>query len=393
MMNSLPPADWTRRDDLAALVAALDPAGESLCRWVGGAVRDTLLGLPIKDIDMATTLLPEAVMARLAAAQIRALPTGIAHGTVTALLAGGPVEITTLRRDVTTDGRHATVAFSCDWQEDASRRDFTINALYADPRSGVIDDYFGGRADLAARRVRFIGDGRARIREDYLRILRYFRFQARYGAIPADPDAESACAELAPGLKGLSRERVGWELMRLLAHPDPAPGMVRMAELGVLAQVLPEADPTPLPALVAAELREHVAPDPLRRLAAMLPADPPLADAIAARLRLSGVQRKRLAKAVVRETGDPRALAYRLGVTVATDRLLIAGESVATLHDWTPPVFALKGGDIVKRGITVGPQVAQLLHQIEDQWVAEGFPEQPRITQLLDAAVAGHTPD
>ena len=392
MTNVLPAADWNRRDDLAALVAALDPdgqspGGQSCCRWVGGAVRDTLLGLPIKDIDMATTLLPDAVMARLVAAGIRVQPTGIAHGTVTAILPGGPVEITTLRRDVTTDGRHATVAFSTDWHEDASRRDFTINALYADPRNGAIDDYFGGRADLAARRVRFIGDARARIREDYLRILRYFRFQARFGSTPADAEAEAACAELAPGLKGLSRERVAWELIHLLSHPDPAPGVLRMAGLGVLAQVLPEADANALPPLIATEQREHVPPDPLRRLAAMLPADPPAVDAIAARLRLSGLQRKRLMSAAVRETGDPHALAYRLGIVGATDRLLIAGESVAALRNWTPPVFPLKGGAIVARGITAGPMVAQLLRQIEDQWVAEGFPDDTRVTQLLDAAV------
>jgi len=391
MNDVMPAAEWTRRDDLAALVAALDPAGDGLCRWVGGAVRDTLLGLPIKDIDMATVLLPDAVLERLKAAQIRAVPTGIAHGTVTAVLPGGPVEITTLRRDVTTDGRHATVAFSIDWHEDASRRDFTINALYADPRTGAIDDYFGGRTDLEARHVRFIGDAQARIREDYLRILRYFRFQARFGGMPADADAEAACAELAQGLKGLSRERIGWELIHLLAHPDPAPGVLRMAELGVLAQVLPEADAAALPALMAAEQREGVAPDPLRRLAAMLPADPPQVDAIAARLRLSGAQRKRLMSAAARETGDPRALAYRLGITGATDRLLIAGESVASFREWTPPRFALKGGAIVARGVTVGPQVAHLLRAVENQWVAEGFPDEARVEQLLDKAVADYT--
>ena len=392
MSDVLPAACWTRRDDLAALVAALDPDGEGLCRWVGGAVRDTLLGLSIKDIDMATTLLPDTVLARLAAAQIRALPTGIAHGTVTAVLPGGHVEITTLRRDVTTDGRHATVAFSADWREDASRRDFTINALYADPRTGAIDDYFGGRADLAARHVRFIGDARARIREDYLRILRYFRFQARFGGAPADTEAEAACADLAPGLKGLSRERVAGELIQLLAHADPAPAMLRMAELGVLAQVLPEADASALPALVAAERRDSVPPDPLRRLAAMLPADPAAVDAIAARLRLSGAQRKRLMRAAPRKTGDARALAYRLGETGAMDRLLMAGESVAGLRDWVAPQFPLKGGAIVARGISMGPLVAQLLRQIEDQWVGEGFPDEKRIAQLLDAAVAQHKP-
>ncbi|KUR78467.1 CCA tRNA nucleotidyltransferase [Novosphingobium sp. Fuku2-ISO-50] len=388
MTDTLPAAAWTQREDLAALVAALDPAHVGNCRWVGGAVRDTLLGLAVKDIDMATSLLPDEVVARLDAAGIRALPTGIAHGTITAVLPGGPAEVTTLRRDVTTDGRHATVAFSSDWQEDASRRDFTINALYADPRTLALTDFFGGRADLAARRVRFIGDPEARIREDYLRILRYFRFQARYGAMPADAAAEQACAALAPGLKGLSRERVGWELMRLLAHPDPAPTVSRMAELGVLAMVLPEADPAALPALITAETREHVAADPLRRLAALLPADPSLAESVAARLRLSGAQKKRLACAVVRETGDPRALAYRLGLIEASDRLLIAGESLAPLAGWTPPQFPLKGGAIVARGVSAGPAVARTLRKVEDQWIAEGFPDDARIAQLLDTALS-----
>ncbi len=389
--DSLPPVPWTQRADLAALVAALDPAREGLCRWVGGAVRDTLTGIEVKDIDMATQLLPDAVIARLEAAGIRHVPTGLAHGTVTAILAGGPVEITTLRRDVATDGRHATVAFSNDWREDASRRDFTINALYADPGSLAVTDFFEGRADLAARRVRFIGDAAARIREDYLRILRYFRFQARFGSMPADAAAEAACAELAPGLKGLSRERVGWELIRLLGHPDPAATITRMAELGVLAQILPEADPAALPALIAAERPEVAPPDALRRLAALLPADPALAEAVAARLRLSAVQKKRLAIVAARapgDAGDPRALAYRIGVAEARDRLLLAGAGIAPLADWTPPPFPLKGGALVARGVHAGPEVARLLRDIEDRWIAEGFPDAARLQQMLDAAIS-----
>ena len=244
MGELLPPAPWTRRADLAGLIAALG-AGNS--RYVGGAVRDTMLGLEVKDIDLATPLVPEDVIARLKAAKIRTVPTGIAHGTVTALLDLGPVEITTLRHDVSTDGRRATVAFAEDWREDAARRDFTINALYADPASGAISDFFGGLDDLAARRVRFIGDARQRIREDHLRILRYFRFQARFGSQPADTESENACAELAAMLKGLSRERIGMEMLNLLALPDPAPVAARMAELGVLAVVLPEARPSRWP--------------------------------------------------------------------------------------------------------------------------------------------------
>ncbi len=390
MIDRLPAAAWTAREDLAALVLALDPEAEGNCRWVGGVVRDTLLGLVPKDIDMATTLLPEETAARLQAAGIKAVPTGIAHGTVTAVVSGGTVEITTLRRDVSTDGRHATVAFSTNWQDDAARRDFTINALYADPRTLEVFDYTDGRADLAARRVRFIGDARQRIREDYLRILRYFRFQARFGSMPADAEAESAVSELAAGLKGLSRERVGWELMALLALPDPAPTVRRMADLGVLAQVLPEADVAGLERLTAHESALGVGPDALRRLAAMLPADPPLTDQVAARLRLSVTQRKRLSSAAARDGADvdARPLAYRLGMTEARDRLLLAGQAVAALEGWEVPTFPLKGGAIVARGVTAGPEVARLLRAVESRWVAEGFPDEARVGELLDEELA-----
>ncbi|WP_298285633.1 CCA tRNA nucleotidyltransferase [Novosphingobium sp.] len=392
MIDRLPAGGWTARQDLAALVRALDPEAEGNCRWVGGVVRDTLLGLVPKDIDMATTLLPEETAARLQAAGIKSVPTGIAHGTVTAVVSGGMVEITTLRRDVSTDGRHATVAFSTDWQDDAARRDFTINALYADPRTLEVFDYTGGRADLAARRVRFIGDARQRIREDYLRILRYFRFQARFGSMPADAEAESAVSELAAGMKGLSRERVGWELMTLLALPNPAPTVRRMAELGVLAQVLPEADVAGLARLTAHEAALGVVPDALRRLAALLPADPPLTDQVAARLRLSVAQRKRLACAAARDgaEADAKALAYRLGMTEARDRLLLAGAAVAALDGWEVPTFPLKGGAIVARGVTAGPEVARLLRAVESRWVAEGFPDAARVLALLEDAL---TPD
>ena len=224
MAEFLPEAPWRHRADLAELMAVL---GAENARYVGGAVRDTLLGHAVKDIDVATVLVPQAVMARLAEAGIRCVPTGLAHGTVTAVLPDGPVEITTLRHDVATDGRHATVAFAQDWREDAARRDFTINALYADALTGEIFDWFGGLADLATARVRFIGDARQRIREDHLRILRYFRFQARFGGQPADSEAESACAELAATLKGLSRERIGMELLNLLGLPNPAATVAR----------------------------------------------------------------------------------------------------------------------------------------------------------------------
>ena len=396
MASTLPAAGWTKRTDLAALVAALGPGN---ARYVGGAVRDSLLGLDVKDIDVATPLVPSEVIARLKQAKIRTIPTGIDHGTVTALLAGGPVEITTLRHDVATDGRRATIVFAQDWREDAARRDFTINALYADPATAEISDYFGGLADLAARRVRFIGDPHERIREDHLRILRYFRFQARFGSQPADLDAEAACAELAATLKGLSRERIGMEMINLLALPDPAPTAARMADLGVLAVVLPEARPEGLAALVAEEQRQDIAPDALRRLASLLPADVGTAESVAARFRLSTAQKKRLASAARRNdsplpfrgegTSNARTLAYRLGLEQALDRLLLTGQSAVPLSGWTIPAFPLKGGEIVARGIKAGPQVARLLRAVEDRWVTEGFPGPARVAQLLDATLAG----
>jgi poly(A) polymerase len=382
-MAELPQAEWTTRADLAALVAAL---GHGQARYVGGAVRDTLLGLAVKDVDVATPLRPHEVITRLDAAGIRSVPTGIEHGTVTAVLPEGPVEITTLRHDVSTDGRRATVAFAQDWREDAARRDFTINALYADPITRRIADWFGGLDDLAARRMRFIGDAWQRIREDHLRILRYFRFQARFGSLPADPQAEAACADLASTLKGLSRERIGMETMNLLGLPDPAPTVARMAELGVLTQFLPEARPPDLNRLIAQERAQGVAPDPLRRLAALLPPDPVLAEQVAARFRLSGAQKKRLATAAVREPrpGEARVLAYRLGRNEALDRLLLAGADVAPLIGWTNPQFPLKGGEIVARGVEAGPEVARTLRALEDRWIAEGFPDRTRVSKMLD---------
>ncbi len=380
--SRLPAVPWTQRKDLAALVAALGPGN---AHYVGGAVRDTLLGLDVKDVDIATPLLPEEVTSRLEKAGIKAIPTGIDHGTVTAPLPEGAVEITTLRHDVSTDGRRATVAFSKDWRDDAARRDFTINALYADPATGEIFDYFEGRADLEARKVRFIGDARQRIREDHLRILRFFRFQARFGSYPADIEAEESCKELASTLKGLSRERIGMEMMNLLGLPDPASTVQRMAELGVLAVVLPEAAPAPLARLVAEEQRQMIVPDALRRLAALLPPDVPQAEAVASRFRLSGAQKKRLALAVGRSEASisPRALAYRLGRVSAIDRLLLAGASVAPLDSWEIPTFPLKGGELVERGVTAGPDVARILRATEDRWVAEGFPGRERVEEIL----------
>lgn len=384
-MAELPKVAWTQRADLAALVDALGPDTVS---WVGGAVRDTLLDHPVKDIDAATLHAPDEVVARLQRAGIRTIPTGIAHGTVTALLPEGSVEITTLRRDVSTDGRRATIAFSDDWREDAARRDFTINALYADPTTLEISDWFGGLDDLAARKVRFIGEPHDRIREDHLRILRYYRFQARFGA-ELDAAAEEACAELAPTLKGLSRERVAMELLALLALPDPAPTVARMDARGVLSVILPEAGAgsiARLEALIAQERNQHIPPEALRRLAALLPADPRVAETVAARLRLSAAQRKRLISAASRsgDPGDARALAYSLGREAAIDQLLLGGASVGALEGWVIPVLPLKGGQVVARGVSAGPEVARVLQAVEAQWIAEGFPSAERVARLLD---------
>ena len=385
MTTTLPHAAWTRRPGLALLTRAL---GAEDVRWVGGAVRDTLLGAPVKDIDCATRHRPETVIDRCRAAGIRTAPTGIEHGTVTAILDDGPVEVTTVRRDVTTDGRRATVAFAEDWREDAARRDFTINALYVHPETLEIADYFGGLDDLAAHRVRFIGDAEARIREDHLRILRFFRFQARFGD---DPDAEAlaACSALAGTLKGLSRERIGGEMLALLALPDPAPTLRLMAEAGVLAVVLPEAhrrELAVLDRLVTHEASQGVVGDPLRRLAALVPPIPALAETIAARLRLSKQQRARLVCAAERKNddpADPRALAYREGLACARDRLLLAGADTAALADWQAPQFPLRGGQIVARGVAAGPAVARVLQAVERRWVAEGFPAAGRIDALV----------
>ena len=388
-MTELPKAEWCSREDLARIVEAL---GADEMRWVGGAVRDTLLGKGTHDIDAATTHSPQDVIARLEEAGIRSIPTGIAHGTVTAISDDGNVEITTLRHDVSTDGRHAEVAFSKDWREDAARRDFTINALYAHPQTLEVFDWFGGLEDLAEGRVRFIGDARERIREDHLRILRYYRFQARFGS-DLDPAAEEACAELAPTLKGLSRERVGWELQNLLGVADPVATVRRMHTGGVLGVVLPEtgeAELDTLEALVAAERKAGLPPSPIRRLASLLPADPKLVDAVAARLRLSNAQRKRLGTAAARDgdPGDPRALAYTLGREEAFDRLLLAGRDTASIEGWDMPVFPLKGGAIVERGVEAGPEVARILQTVKAQWIEEGFPDEARVAELLDAAIA-----
>jgi len=328
-MTCLDAASWRERQGMDRMLGALG-AEQRLTRYVGGAIRDDLLGIPVNDVDLATRIPPDEVMERLRKARIKAVPTGIDHGTVTAVSGGHPYEVTTLRRDVTTDGRRATVAFTNDWREDAARRDFTINALSADPVTGEIFDYFGGLDDIERRRVRFIGDPLQRIAEDHLRILRFFRFHARFGAGEPGAEAVDACAARANDLMALSRERISDELLKLLGLPDPAPTVGIMLDREILAPVLPEivaCANQELEALIGAERAADIAPDPVRRLAALLPRDPAVANDIAARLRLSNKAKKRLVSAATEMLGEThRALAYRLGVESAVDRLLLAGD-------------------------------------------------------------------
>jgi len=378
----LPKASWQQREGMRALLGALG-ARDGDTRYVGGCVRDTLLGLEVSDVDLATRLPPQEVMARLAKARIKAVPTGIAHGTVTAVVAGKPVEVTTLRRDVATDGRRATIAYTDDWREDAARRDFTINALSADPLTLQVCDYFGGEEDLADRRVRFIGDPLTRIAEDHLRILRFFRFHARFGAEAADVEALAACAERANDLMALSRERIADELTKLLALPAPVAALGLMVERGILKPVLPEIGlegVERLARLVEREAEAGVAANPLRRLAALLPPDPDLAAAVAARLRLSNRSAKRLTAAATRSPGDPQVpevLAYRIGAEEAADRILLGdGDSsaAAALGGWHRPRLRVGGGDIISMGLSAGPVVARTLQAIEREWAEAGFP-------------------
>jgi poly(A) polymerase len=367
---------------MKTLLAALGaPDGDT--RYVGGCVRDTLLGLPVSDVDLATRLQPPEVMERLGKARIKAVPTGLAHGTVTAVVAGQPVEVTTLRRDVATDGRRATIAYTDDWREDAARRDFTINALLADPATLDVVDYFGGEADLAARRVRFIGDPLVRIAEDHLRILRFFRFFARFGIGEPDRDALEACAARANDLMALSRERIADELTKLLALPDPVAAVRLMVERGILKPVLPEIGPDGVERLARLALRESEAgasANPLRRLAALLPADPDQAAAVAARLRLSNRSAKRVTSAAARDPGDPRpaeVLAYAIGAEEAVDRILLGeGDPAATaaLAGWQRPRLRIGGGEIIAMGLAPGPVVARTLQAIESEWAEAGFP-------------------
>jgi poly(A) polymerase len=386
-------AKWRKRRGTARLLRALG-ADEGLTRYVGGAVRDDLLELPVNDVDLATRISPDEVVRRLEKAKIKAVPTGIDHGTVTAVSDGHPFEITTLRRDVSTDGRRATVAFTDDWKEDAARRDFTINALSADPRSGEIFDYFGGLDDLQHRHIRFIGNPLQRIAEDHLRILRFFRFHARFGAGEPDAAALKACTERARDLMALSRERIADELLKLLAVTDPSMTVGIMLQRDILKPVLPEIETErlrQLQALIATEQEARIGPEPLRRLAALLPRDAAIADDIGARLRLSNKARKRLAcDAATDKYDSSQALAYRLGTDCAVDRLLLDGraDEAKAIAAWKAPRLPIGGGALIARGLSEGPIVAKTLRHIEDQWVKAGFPTGEAFEQIVDAAVA-----
>ena len=386
----LPDAAWQRREGMDALLKVLG-AGEGETRFVGGCVRDTLLGLEVSDVDLATRLPPQEVIERLKRARIKAVPTGLAHGTVTAIIAGAPVEVTTLRRDVATDGRRATIAYTDDWREDAARRDFTINALSADAATLAVFDYFGGEADLDARRVRFIGDPRTRIAEDHLRILRFFRFHARFGL--GEPDAEglAACVARANDLMALSRERIADELMKLLALAAPAATVALMVAAGVLRPVLPEiAEAARLERLVAREAEAGAEGNPVRRLAALLPPDAEIASAVAARLRLSKKAAKRLASAAVPDDGSPApALAYRIGADEAVDRILLGPRDPAearSLGGWARPKLLVGGGDLIAMGLEPGPIVAGTLQTIEARWAEAGFPGDPEAQRAIARA-------
>jgi poly(A) polymerase len=392
MEVKLDAAHWRRRRGMARLLDALG-AREGLTRYVGGAVRDGLLSLPVSDVDLATRLRPDEVVERLQAAGLKAVPTGFDHGTVTAVSDGHPYEVTTLRRDVETFGRHATVAFTDDWEEDAARRDFTINALMADPVTGEVFDYFNGLADLDQRHVRFIGNPYERIAEDHLRILRFFRFHARFGRGEPDAAALEACTARSNDLMALSRERIADELLKLLGVEDPVATVRIILERAILKPVIPEIagdSAEALGSLVAAERDSGIAPDPLRRLSSLLPRDPQMAGAVAARLKLSNRARKRITCAADAEIGDPRALAYRQGVECAVDRLLLAARpsEARTIAQWTPPRLPISGGALIKRGLVEGPVISRTLRAIEDQWVSAGFPTGPEFEAIVAASLA-----
>ena len=394
----LAPQDWLEAAETRVVVAALTAAGAEV-RFVGGCVRDAVLDRPIRDIDLATGDPPDRVVRLLEDAGIRAIPTGIDHGTVTAVVDEAHFEVTTLRLDVETYGRRARVEFTDDWQVDAARRDFTINALYCDPE-GRLFDPFGGLADLRDSRVRFVGDARARIREDVLRILRFFRFLAHYGRLPADAEGLAACRALAGLLPALSGERVAGEVLRLLEAPDPGPVVALMRQEGILEHVLPEATALArLDALVTIEgLMLDI--DPVRRLGALLAPDTATVTDVARRLRLSGAERGRLLRLAapperIEAALDPRRLRrllHELGAAVFRDLTLLAwaealagsatlagGDEaswralLAAADEWVPLSLPVRGKDVLGLGVEPGPEVGRLLAVLGTWWGDDDF--------------------
>ena len=388
-------AAWLTTGALPRLLGVLDCDGEE-ARVVGGAVRNALLGVPIAEVDVATTAVPEEVVKRVTAAGFKPVPTGIEHGTVTVVIDKHPFEVTTLRQDVETYGRHAKVEFGRDWKADAERRDFTINALSA-TRDGTVYDYAGGLGDLTARRVRFIGDPAQRIAEDYLRILRFFRFHAAYGSGRLDAEGLAACIAGRDGLDQLSRERVRMELMKLLVAPHAAPTLTAMADAGLLLRVLggvPYLASFGNMAKVEAATGEE--PDAVRRLGALGVVIAEDAERLWQKLRLANSEHERLAsmaegwRRISPMFGEKaaKALLYKLQLQHFTDHALLGwARSDATSNDadwralaalpqrWTASVFPLKAADLMKRGVPQGPALGAAIAAAEQAWIAEGFPD------------------
>jgi len=412
-MNSIGVQPWMKLPATEAVMAALEASGGPGCaRFVGGCVRNTLLKAPVADIDIATTLAPEGVMEALKAAGLRSVPTGLDHGTVTAICGGKPYEITTLRRDVSTDGRRAVVAFTDDWAQDAQRRDFRLNALYADAQGNVFDPTGGGLEDAGAGRIVFVGDAQTRIREDYLRILRFFRFFAWYGRGEADREALAACEALKDGMDQLSAERVSKELLKLLAADDPRPAVRLMAATGVLTQVLPAAGSLArFEALVAIETEQLFDNDPELRLTALLPDDPETARKSAERLRLSNATRERLVAALGTEhrlvsylsPKEARQRVYQLGQQAFADRVKLAwagakkGSSapqwrglLALGQTWTAPTLPLTGEEVMAAGVPKGPLVGEVMREVEAWWIDNDFiDDKLSVVERLKAVAQG----
>jgi poly(A) polymerase len=401
-------ASWLKSGPPARVLNLLNGGGEE-ARVVGGAVRNALLKIPIGDIDIATTAVPEEVLRRAKAAGIKSVPTGVEHGTVTLVIDSHPFEVTTLREDTETFGRKANVAFGRDWIRDAERRDFTINGLSVDA-DGRVHDYVGGLDDIAAKRVRFIGDPNKRISEDFLRILRFFRIHAAYGAGEPDRSGYLACINARSGLATLSAERVRAEMLKLMVADGAAIAVVAMAEGGLLLPLFGGVAYTgPFKTMISIERALSLAPDALRRLAALAVAVTEDAKRVSSRLRLTNAETKGLDSMGHRwwrlagmDEATARRRLYRLGQDRYRDRLLLAwarsGENseasawreLATLPErWSAPKFPLKAANFVARGIAQGPQLGQVLGAAEDAWLAAGFPlDEAALNAIADQAVA-----